>query len=55
MNFDVNQIMQKLAERRKIFVSEADFQLEMAWTIREFYPNQKYTWNFAQFSILACI
>ncbi len=41
MNFDINQVMQKLAKRRKIFVSEADFQLEMAWTIRELYPKSE--------------
>ena len=41
MNFDINQVIQKLAERRKIFVSEADFQLEMAWTIRENYPESE--------------
>ena len=39
--FDLGLIVHKLKERRKIFVSEADFQLELAWTIKENYPNAK--------------
>ena len=33
--------MQKLKEKRTIFVSEADFQLELAWIIKDEYPNAK--------------
>ena len=39
--FDLGLIVDKLKERRKIFVSEADFQLELAWNIKENYPNTK--------------
>ncbi len=39
--FDINKIIEKLKIRRPIFVSEADFQLEIAWIIREAYPNAK--------------
>ena len=39
--FNIELIMRKLKEKRKIFVSEADFQLEMAWIIKEEYPNAK--------------
>ena len=38
MNFDVDKLMQELSLKRKIFVSEADFQLELAWLIKERYP-----------------
>lgn len=38
MNFDINKIIKKLQLKRKIFVSEADFQLEIAWVIKEEYP-----------------
>lgn len=38
---NIELVMEKLRERRKIFVSEADFQLEMAWIIKEQYPNAK--------------
>ena len=40
-NFDIEYIISKLKEKRKIFVSEADFQLELAWIIKEEYPNAK--------------
>lgn len=40
-NFDIERILTKLRSKRKIFVSEADFQLEMAWIIKEEYPNTK--------------
>lgn len=36
--FDIELIMTKLKSKRKLFVSEADFQLEMAWIIKEEYP-----------------
>ena len=39
--FDIELIMSKLKEKRKIFVSEADFQLEMAWIIKDEYPDAK--------------
>ena len=39
--FDIELIMSKLKEKRKLFVSEADFQLEMAWIIKDLYPNAK--------------
>ena len=39
--FNIDLIMSKLKEKRKIFVSEADFQLEIAWIIKEIYPNAK--------------
>ena len=32
--FDLGLIVDKLKERRKIFVSDADFQLELAWNIK---------------------
>ena len=38
---DMGLIVDRLKNRRKIFVSEADFQLELAWTIKENYPNAK--------------
>jgi len=41
MEFNINRVIGKLSERRKIFVSEADFQLELAWTIKEEYPEAK--------------
>ena len=31
--------MQRLKTRRRVFVSEADFQLEFAWTLKEIYPD----------------
>jgi len=34
-------IIQKLREKRTIFVSEADLQLELAWIIKEEYPDAK--------------
>lgn len=39
--FDMELIISKLKSRRKVFVSEADLQLEMAWTIKEEYPKAK--------------
>lgn len=35
---DIDKIMLTLAKKRPVFTSEADFQLELAWTIRELYP-----------------
>jgi hypothetical protein len=37
--FDINLVMEKLKSKREIFVSEADFQLELAWIIKEQYPD----------------
>lgn len=39
MIIDINSAINRLKEKRKIFVSEADFQLELAWIIKEMYPN----------------
>ena len=41
MNFDICKLIKDLSSKRKIFVSEADFQLELAWLIKEQYPNAK--------------
>ena len=38
---DIELVIEKLRNKRKIFVSEADFQLEMAWIIKEQYPHAK--------------
>lgn len=37
--FDINLVIEKLKTKREIFVSEADFQLELAWIIKEQYPD----------------
>ena len=39
--FDIELVISKLKNKRKVFVSEADFQLEMAWIIKQEYPNAK--------------
>ena len=39
--FDIELILSKLKKKRKMFVSESDFQLEMAWVIKEEYPESK--------------
>ncbi|MBE6816414.1 MAG: hypothetical protein E7520_01770 [Ruminococcaceae bacterium] len=39
MIINIDTIMNRLKERRRVFVSEADFQLEFAWVIKELYPN----------------
>ena len=36
---DIIKCMQELQKNRKWFVSEADFQLELAWTIKKLYPS----------------
>ena len=41
IDFDMDLIVNKLKQKRKIFVSEADFQLEVAWVIKENYPDAK--------------
>ena len=40
-DFDIKLIIDNLKNKRKIFVSERDLQLEMALTIKELYPNAK--------------
>ena len=39
--FDIELVLSKLREKRKLFVSEKDLQLEMAWIIKEEYPKSK--------------
>lgn len=39
--FDIELVISKLKNKRKVFVSEADFQLEMAWIIKQEYPNAR--------------
>ncbi len=38
---NVKEIMAELSSRRKVFSSEADFQLEFAWAVKTKYPNLK--------------
>lgn len=38
---DIELVITKLKEKRKIFVSEADLQLELAWIIKDEYPCAK--------------
>ena len=38
MGLNLYTVIERLKSKRKIFVSEADFQLELAWNIRELYP-----------------
>lgn len=38
---DIRGCLDELKEKRKIFVSEADFQLELAWIIKDKYPSAK--------------
>lgn len=41
MSIDMEKIIEKLQGKRQIFCSEADFQLEMAWVIKEMYRDAK--------------
>ena len=41
MPFDMTEIIKKLQNKRQFFCSEADFQLEMAWVIKEMYTDAK--------------
>ena len=41
IDFNMDLIVNKLKQKRKVFVSEADFQLELAWVIKENYPDAK--------------
>jgi len=38
-NFDIKLVMDELKKERKVFASERDFQFEMAWVIKNKYPN----------------
>lgn len=40
-DFRLEPVVEELKRRREIFVSEADFQLELAFLIREMYPEAK--------------
>jgi hypothetical protein len=40
-HIDVKHVLRALSVRRPIFHSEADFQHELAWTIRELYPDAR--------------
>ena len=39
MSIDMTEVIKTLQGKRQIFCSEADFQLEMAWVIKEMYHN----------------
>ncbi|WP_086243329.1 hypothetical protein [Campylobacter devanensis] len=41
MSIDMTEIIKTLQKKRQIFCSEADFQLEMAWVIKEMYHDAK--------------
>ena len=41
VTIDMQNVMTALSAKRQIFVSEADLQLEMAWIIKELYPEAK--------------
>ncbi len=41
MDFNIELIMSKLKEKRKVFTSEMDFQFEIAWIIKKEYSNTK--------------
>ena len=41
MKFYIDKLIKDLSNKRKLFVSEADFQLELAWLIKEQYPDAK--------------
>ncbi|WP_086296206.1 hypothetical protein [Campylobacter devanensis] len=41
MSINMTEIIEKLQGKRQIFCSEADFQLEMAWVIKEMYHDAK--------------
>ncbi len=38
---DIRNCINELQNKRPLFVSEADFQLELAWTIKDKYPSAK--------------
>lgn len=39
MEIDIYKAIQLLAETRRVFTSEADFQLELAWQLKALYPD----------------
>ncbi len=39
MIIDIEQAIETLKAKRKCFVSEADFQLELAWILKDMYPS----------------
>lgn len=39
--FNINEVIDKLKSKKKVFNSEADFQLEIAMTIKKLYPSSK--------------
>ena len=41
MSIDMTEVIKTLQGKRQIFCSEADFQLEMAWVIKEMYRDAK--------------
>ena len=41
MSINMTEIIKTLQKKRQIFCSEADFQLEMAWVIKEMYTDAK--------------
>ncbi|WP_086225258.1 hypothetical protein [Campylobacter devanensis] len=41
MSINMTEVIKTLQGKRQIFCSEADFQLEMAWVIKERYPDAK--------------
>ena len=36
--FNINDVIDHIKARRDVFTSEADFQLEIGWAIKEKYP-----------------
>ena len=39
MGLDMRAAMKALRQKRKCYVSEADFQLELAWVLKDMYPD----------------
>ncbi len=39
MVIDISSVIERLKAKRSVFVSEADFQLEFAWALKELYPD----------------
>ena len=40
-NFEIERVIEKLKEKRKIFYSEDDFKFALAWIIQEEYSEAK--------------
>ena len=47
LQFNIEEVINKLKTKRKIFVSEADLQLEIAWIIKEIYSSAKVRLEYA--------